>query len=101
VSLCLPFLAGVEPLECLDERLTDDQAEPGVEGVRALELTERIGALGENRPGVEAGVHAVERDADLVLALPDRPRDRQGASVPRPKRRVAVEPAGTRHRGAV
>ena len=35
--------------------------------------------------------------ADLLVALPDRPRDRQRAAVPRQERRVAVEPAEPRH----
>src|SRR5205085_7911059 len=75
--------------------------ELGVERFRLLELAKWMGPLREDRTGIEVGVHAVERDADLVVALPDRPRDRQGASVPRQERRVAVEPAETRHRERV
>ena len=62
-----------------------------------LELPERIPPLGEDRAGVELGVHQVERDPDLLVALADRPRDWQRAAMAREQRRVAVEPAEPRH----
>ena len=89
--------SGRQPLQRLCERLTDHGAEPPVEDVGLLELAEREAPLGEDRPGVEFCVHAMERDAHFLVARPDRPGDRERAAVQGQERRVAVEPAEARH----
>ena len=49
--------------------------------------------LAEDVPRVELGVHVVEREADLALAVADRPRDRARAAVAREQRRMPVDDA--------
>ena len=68
-----------------------------IERVGRLRLPERIRPLGEDRPGVELGVHAMDGDPDLLVSLADRPRDRQRAAMPRQQRGMAVEPAEPGH----
>ena len=64
-------------------------------------LGERRGALREDRPGVEALVHEVEREADLAVARSQRPAERVRAAPARQERRVAVDDAEARGRERV
>src|SRR5581483_8905223 len=91
-----PLLAGREPRERLDERLDVQRTEPWIEGQRRLGLAERHAPLREDRSGVELGVHAVERDPDLLVAVANRPGDRDRPAVLRQERGMAVDPAERR-----
>jgi hypothetical protein len=52
--------------------------------------------VAQDRSGVELGVHAMEGEADPPLAFPDRPGDRDRASVFREQPEVTVHRAETR-----
>jgi len=60
-------------------------------------VSERDCRLSEDISGVELGVHVVEREADLVLAVADGPRHRAGSFVRREQRRMAVHDSEPRH----
>ena len=59
-------------------------------------VVERDADLAEDVPRVELGVHVVEREADLLLAVAHRPRNGARPPVAREKRGMAVHDAVAR-----
>ena len=60
-------------------------------------VLDRHRRLGEDRPRVELGIHAVPGHAQLAVALADRPGERDRPAVARQRRRVLVDDAEARH----
>ena len=73
----------------------------GVSSSHACSSPSGITLLAEDVPRVELGVHVVEREADLALAVPDRPRDGARAAIARKQRRMAVDDPVPRNRERV
>ena len=72
-------VAALDPLEDTGQEVADRGRELRRELVPPVLVAERDPLLGEDVPGVELGVHVVEGEADLVLAVADRPRRRGSA----------------------
>jgi hypothetical protein len=64
---------------------------------RRVPVLDRDGRLGEDRPGVVVGVHAVPGQAEDVIAVTDRPGHRVRAAVARQAARMLVDRAEARY----
>ena len=95
--LVVPRIPAFETGERAWKEIADEPCELRPELVVRVLLAEWQRRLREHRPGVELGVHPVEREADLVVAVSNRPRHRARPAVARQKRRVAVHRAEPRH----
>ena len=90
-------VALLDALEHAREHLGDRFDHRGLQLVPGVLVAERDRRLGEDPARIELGVHVVEREAELGLAVPDRPRDRARAAIARKERRVPVHDPVPRH----
>src|SRR3990172_2564261 len=91
----------LDTLERLREQLRHDVDDLRLELVPRVLVPEGERRLGEDRARVQLGIHAVEREADVRLAVAYGPRHRAWPPVARQQRRVSVHHAEPRYREGV